>query len=139
MRQSIEAWTKAMVGSRPNTVLASTKPLLAELSQWRAQAAKTVDLNPEARRALLRTIAPLAVTALKNGRWDESRHAVMALFWLSRGDASLGSDAGTAIFGPALSALSFSYGADSPAQFRQGMDAEALDRLITWAESLAGR
>jgi len=139
MRQSIEAWTKAMIVSRPNTVLASTKPLLAELSQWRAQAAKTVDLNPEARRALLRTIAPIAVATLKNGRWDESRHAVMALFWLSRGDASLGSDAGTAIFGPALSALSFSYGADSPAQFRQGIDAEALNKLTTWAESLVGR
>ena len=53
--------------------------------------------------------------------------------------ASLGSDGGAALFGPALSALEFSTGSDSPAQFRQGMDAEGLARLAVWAESLARR
>jgi len=139
MRQKIDAWSKAVSGTRPNAVAATAKSLLSELSEWRSETAKSAQLNQESRRALLRKIAPVAVEALKNGRWDESRHAVMALFWLSRGDPSLGSDGGAALFGPALSALEFSTGSDSPAQFRQGMDAEGLARLAVWAESLARR
>lgn len=136
LRQKIQAWSEAVRSSRAPAIEAAAKPLLAGLSQWRSQAAKNSELNKEARRGMLRTVAPVAATALRNGRWDESQHATMALFWLSRGDPSCGVDGGASLFGPALTSLGYPADSESPTQFRLLPDSGGLDRLARWAESM---